>query len=77
MQRITFALPLALCALLAPALSHAEVSCTRAGLQEAVDLIGVEPPAVDLALEGDHVLEREQLRAGTRRGGGLLVRPWR
>ncbi len=39
MQRITFAaLSLALCALLAPALSHAEVSCTRAGLQEAVDL---------------------------------------
>ena len=40
MKRITFAcLCLALCgAALAPALSQAEVSCTRGGLQQAVDL---------------------------------------
>lgn len=31
-------LSLALCALVIPALSHAELSCTRGGLQEAVDL---------------------------------------
>lgn len=30
--------PLALCALLVPVLSHAEISCTRGGLQEAVNL---------------------------------------
>lgn len=39
MKRITHAgLYLALSALLTPALSHAEVSCTRGGLQQAVDL---------------------------------------
>ena len=39
MNRITLtALYLALSALLSPALSHAEVSCTRGGLKEAVDL---------------------------------------
>lgn len=39
MKRITFAgLCLALGALLTPALSHAEVSCTRGGLQQAVEL---------------------------------------
>jgi hypothetical protein len=39
MKRITLAgLCLALSALLAPSLSHAEVSCTRGGLQQAVDL---------------------------------------
>ena len=39
MKRITHAgLYLALSALLAPALSHAEMSCTRGGLQQAVDL---------------------------------------
>jgi hypothetical protein len=40
LKRITFvSLSIALCgALLAPTLSHAEVSCTRGGLQEAVNL---------------------------------------
>lgn len=39
MKRITLAYCcLALSALLTPALSHAEISCTRPGLQEAVDL---------------------------------------
>ncbi|HXS26467.1 MAG TPA: hypothetical protein VN730_02245 [Steroidobacteraceae bacterium] len=39
MKRITLAyLCLALGALLTPALSHAEISCTRPGLQQAVDL---------------------------------------
>ncbi len=39
MKRITLvSLSLALGAFLTPALSHAEVSCTRGGLQEAVDL---------------------------------------
>lgn len=39
MQRLSLAsFCLALCALLTPALSHAAVSCTRAGLQQAVDL---------------------------------------
>jgi hypothetical protein len=39
MKRFTFGwLSVALAAVLAPALSHAEISCTRPGLQEAVDL---------------------------------------
>ncbi len=39
MKRITVvSAHLALCASLTPALSHAEVSCTRGGLQQAVDL---------------------------------------
>jgi hypothetical protein len=39
MKRITLAyFSLALAALVTPALSHAEVSCTRPGLEEAVDL---------------------------------------
>jgi len=38
MKRVTLSLYLALAALLSPVLSHAEVSCTRGGLQEAVNL---------------------------------------
>jgi hypothetical protein len=39
LKQLTFAFrAIALCALLAPALGHAEISCTRSGLQQAVDL---------------------------------------
>jgi hypothetical protein len=50
MKRVHLAgLYLALCALLTPALSHAEVSCTRGGLQEAVNLYVTAQTKGDLA----------------------------